>query len=130
MASWGVLTALEGFEYHGPKGRLAFAPRVSPANFKAAFTAAEGWGSFAQKREGNAQTDTIVLAYGRLRLKDLVFTLPSANPVTAVAVTLNGTAVEMTQVAADGRITITFPNEGRRESGRHAGRHGQLASDL
>ena len=110
LASWGVLTALEGFEYHGPRGHMVFAPRISPENFKAAFTAAEGWGSFAQKREGNKQNDTIALAWGKLVLKDLVFMLPGNVPVTAVVVKVGPNPVEMTQVAANGLITITFPN--------------------
>ena len=49
MASYGVFLAACGYEYHGPKRHLAFAPRLSPENFRAAFTTAEGWGTFSQK---------------------------------------------------------------------------------
>jgi non-lysosomal glucosylceramidase len=42
MASYGVFTAVCGYEYHGPKGHLGFAPRLTPENCRAAFTAAEG----------------------------------------------------------------------------------------
>ena len=48
MASWGVLTSLAGFEYHGPRKHIGFAPRMTPEHFKAAFTAAAGWGSYQQ----------------------------------------------------------------------------------
>src|SRR5881397_3957504 len=49
LASWGCLIALSGFVYDGPAGRLGFAPRWQQENFKAFFTAAEGWGSLSQK---------------------------------------------------------------------------------
>jgi len=51
MASYGVYLAACGYEYHGPKGHLGFEPRLAPEDFRAAFTAAEGWGTFHQKRD-------------------------------------------------------------------------------
>jgi hypothetical protein len=71
MASYGVFTALCGYRYHGPSGLLAFAPKLSPDHFKAAFTSAEGWGSYAQERSANSFTATLDLAYGKLSLKTL-----------------------------------------------------------
>ena len=47
MASHGVFLAACGYEHHGPKGHLGFAPRLTPADFRAPFTAAEGWGTYA-----------------------------------------------------------------------------------
>ncbi len=34
MASWGVLIGLSGFEYHGPKQHIGFAPRITPDQFR------------------------------------------------------------------------------------------------
>ncbi|MEW6071394.1 MAG: GH116 family glycosyl hydrolase [Planctomycetota bacterium] len=51
MASYGVFLAACGFEYDGPRRHLGFAPRLRPDDFRAAFTAAEGWGSLRQARD-------------------------------------------------------------------------------
>lgn len=48
MAAYGAFLGVCGFEYHGPKGEIGFAPRLTPENFRAAFTAAEGWGAYSQ----------------------------------------------------------------------------------
>ena len=79
MASDGTFLAACGYEYHGPKGHLGFAPRLSPDDFKAAFTAAEGWGTFSQQRKGGKQVHTIAVAWGKLRLKSLAFALPDGQ---------------------------------------------------
>ncbi|MBS1722888.1 MAG: hypothetical protein JSS66_08045 [Armatimonadetes bacterium] len=71
LASWGVFTALSGFTYHGPKGQIGFAPRVTPDNFRSAFTAAEGWGTFSQTVASGKQTDTIKLLHGTLSLNEI-----------------------------------------------------------
>ena len=76
MASHGVFLGLCGFTYHGPKARLGFAPRITPEDFRAAFTAAEGWGTISQTRSDNRQTNRIELKWGRLRIKTLAFELP------------------------------------------------------
>ena len=49
MASWNCLISVSGYIYDGPAGRIGFAPRMMPEDFKCFFTAAEGWGSLAQK---------------------------------------------------------------------------------
>lgn len=75
LASWGVYTALCGFEYDGPRGHIGFAPKLSPENFSAAFTAAEGWGLFSQRLEGGSRRCTIELRWGRMLFNSLAFGL-------------------------------------------------------
>ncbi|MBA7704166.1 hypothetical protein ES703_112966 [subsurface metagenome] len=108
MASWGVYTALAGYEYHGPKGHLGFAPRLTPENFRAAFTAAEGWGTFAQKRDGRMQRERIELRWGRLSLKDHSFVVPQEFRPLKVSVTAAGKPIESNHKLKDGRVEITL----------------------
>jgi len=68
MASYGSFLSACGFGYHGPKGYIRFAPKISPENFKAPFTAAEGWGSFSQQRTKDKLTASVTVQYGRLAL--------------------------------------------------------------
>jgi hypothetical protein len=85
MASYGVFTAACGYEHHGPKGHFGFAPRLTPEDFRAAFTAAEGWGTFRQRREGKSQRATVEIRWGRLRLRSLALELPEgAKPATVI----------------------------------------------
>jgi len=111
MASYGVFLAACGYEYHGPKGHLGFAPRLGPEDFRAAFTAAEGWGAFSQKREGAALRARVELKWGRLRLRTLVLELPKGAKVAAVDVAAAGAPVRATHRDEDGRVTITLDAE-------------------
>ena len=69
MASYGTFISACGFEYHGPKGYIRFAPKLNPEKFKAPFTAAEGWGTFTQQKLKDKLTADIQVKYGKLRLK-------------------------------------------------------------
>lgn len=80
MASFGVYTSLLGFEHHGPRGHLGFAPKITPENFAAAFTTAEGWGLYRQKRTSSERSSTIELRHGRLRLNTLALDTTSTEP--------------------------------------------------
>lgn len=111
MASWGVYTALCGYEYHGPKGHLGFAPRLTPEDFKAAFTAAEGWGLFTQKRVGAAQTNRIEVRWGKLRLKSLALAVPEALKAPTVMATVAGKPVGAAAQVAGGRLVLTLSEE-------------------
>ena len=111
FASWGVYTALAGYEYHGPKGHLGFAPRITPEDFRAAFTCAEGWGTFSQKRNGKTQIEEIEVRWGRLRLKSLAFAVPENFRKVKVSVTAAGRPVKIEYKQKDGRLDITLKNE-------------------
>jgi hypothetical protein len=108
MASWGVYTALSGYEYHGPKGHIGFAPRITPEDFQAAFTAAEGWGLFKQKRESKEQTDRIELRWGQLSLETLAFTVPQDFQSVRVSITAAGKPIESDYKIKDGRLEVTL----------------------
>jgi hypothetical protein len=118
MASYGVFLAACGYEYHGPKGHLAFAPRLTPENFRAAFTTAEGWGSFAQQRDGTVQCDTVELKWGKLRLRRLAFALPDKVVPKNVRVVANGAEVACQHHVEQGRIVIELAAETLLQAGQ------------
>jgi hypothetical protein len=111
FASWGVYTALAGYEYHGPKEHLGFAPRITPEDFRAAFTCAEGWGTFSQKRNDKTQDEKIEIRWGRLKLKSLAFAVPDNLPRVKVNVTAAGKSVAVDYALNDGRLVIILKNE-------------------
>ncbi len=106
LASWGVYLALCGFAYHGPGGRIAFAPKISPADFQAAFTAAEGWGSFSQKRTGGVQRNEIALRWGRLRLTSVG--LEVEKKPASVNVRLAGRDIPVKAAFEKGSMQLAF----------------------
>jgi len=108
MASHGVFQGLCGFEYHGPNGHLGFAPRVTPDDFQAAFTAAEGWGTLTQTRQAGRQTNRIAVKWGTLRLKTLALELPEGAAVGGVAVTLDGWPVKCRRSQEGTRVAVTL----------------------
>lgn len=115
MASYGSFIAACGFDYHGPKAQIAFAPRVTPEHFKAAFTAAEGWGSFTQHDEGGQRQVRIELLYGRLRVKTITL---SAAAAKSVAVRLNETPVAATHEKTGDQVMIELTPAIRLEAGQ------------
>lgn len=66
MASYGTFITACGFTYHGPMQEIGFAPKLNADNFKAAFTAAEGWGTYSQNRKGKDFECKIEVKSGRL----------------------------------------------------------------
>jgi hypothetical protein len=111
MASYGAFISACGYEYHGPKGYLAFTPRLNPDNFKAPFTTAQGWGSFSQKRQGNSQQETIEVKWGRLRLRNLVFELASDKLMGNITVTLDGKKIEAAARTEKNRLVIELERD-------------------
>jgi predicted phage tail protein len=109
MASYGVFIAACGYEYHGPKGFLAFDPRVGAEDFRAAFTSAEGWGTFSQKMTGRKKTAVLEIKWGRLRLK--TFALGAAAAPAAVHAQMDGQEAPASSRFEDGRVYITFESD-------------------
>jgi uncharacterized protein (DUF608 family) len=117
MASYGVFLAACGYEYHGPKGRLAFAPRLTPADFRAPFTAAEGWGTFAQKAQGDSLQASLAIQWGKLRLTSLELSPLGGTKPTKVAATLAGKAVAAKLESVGPRVEVRFDGEVQLKAG-------------
>lgn len=112
MASYGVFLAACGYAYDGPRGALAFAPRLGPDHFQAAFTAAHGWGRFEQSRSAAEMRVTLELRWGSLRLRTLTFTPAAGAAVGAVTARLGGRRAVPAQVTTqEGRAVVSFTTE-------------------
>ena len=108
MASWGCLLAATGFTYNASAGEIGFAPKLTPEDFKAFFTAAEGWGSMVQERTDNQQVNRIELKWGTLRLNTLLCEVPSGFDVREASVRKDGRPL-IAKVSQDGhQATISL----------------------
>ena len=108
MAAYGVFLAACGYEYHGPKGRLGFAPRLSPEKFKAPFTVAEGWGTFSQTaRNGRLQVE-IEIKFGKLRLQTLSLGLVGNRKPKKSKLMIARKLVPTMLTSSEGKAEITF----------------------
>lgn len=107
LASWGVLLALEDYDYNGPEGKLAFDPKLTPDNFESFFTAAKGWGNLVQERSTGLQTDKVQVKYGELRLKQLTVTLADRANATDASLYINGKKIPATWHADNKKIVLT-----------------------
>ncbi|MEY4488271.1 MAG: hypothetical protein RIQ79_779, partial [Verrucomicrobiota bacterium] len=109
MASYSTFLACGGFEYDGPAGMIGFAPRLQADDFKCAFTAAEGWGGFRQRRTGDALEAALTVKRGTLRLVTVKLALPKpAGSVRQVSVACAGEPLVARHEVRDGAIFITL----------------------
>jgi non-lysosomal glucosylceramidase len=109
MASYGAFISACGFEIHGPKGHLGFSPKVGASDFRAAFTAAEGWGTFRQK-SGSGFEAGAKIRHGSLRLKSLTLDVPSGLKGLPKA-TVKGQAVGVKAHREGGKTTFVLARE-------------------
>jgi len=105
MASYGVFLAVCGFEYNGPKGEVGFDPRISPEDFRAPFTAAEGWGTFSQtigKKEMKAE---LGVNWGSVSLKTFRLN-PRDVKVKQIEVMLNGKKLNVKLLKQESGVSV------------------------
>jgi hypothetical protein len=108
MASYGVFLAACGFHYDGPRRHLGFAPKINAADFKAAFTAAEGWGSFAQQSAAGRLDARLKVVRGRLLLKTFALAAPPSERFSVIKLHVDGSPVAAA-LAQDGeQLRLTF----------------------
>ncbi len=111
LSSWSLLLALSGFAYDGPNGVLRFAPRHTPEDFKAFFSAPEGWGSLRQTRRGKTQRNEVKVEAGRVLVAQLRLDAPLGATSKQIRVAVNGKPVPVAaQVTENGmRIALSGP---------------------
>lgn len=107
MSVYSTYLALCGYYYHGPKGVLGFAPKMTPEKFKAAFTAAEGWGSFEQKVSAKSLDARVSILWGQLMLSEFRLD-PGKHSRTRVEATVAGKPVEASIEPKGGSIAVRF----------------------
>jgi hypothetical protein len=109
MASYGTFISACGFTYHGPKAHIGFAPKLNPENFKAPFTAAEGWGSYSQQRTVDALIAELKVLHGKLNVKKITVELADHQNATKAVVLFNGHSVPCSfkQTGNNCEITMT-----------------------
>ena len=110
MSSWSLLIASQGQILEGPQGLLGFKPKWQPEDHRSFWTGAEGWGSFTQKRGAATQKGKIEVAWGRLRVRKLVFALPEGKGAASVSVKIGGQTIEHSMSAKD-RLTVTLSKD-------------------
>ncbi|MFT3701877.1 MAG: GH116 family glycosyl hydrolase [Agriterribacter sp.] len=106
LASWGVLLALEDYNYDGPAKSLSFAPKVQQQNFKGFFTAAEGWGTITQQRSAQQQTNSVTPAYGSIQLSNV--SVQVEGEAKKVTVTVNGKEIPSSFTQKNDMLSIAF----------------------
>jgi hypothetical protein len=111
MASYGAFMAACGYRYDGPEGKLGFGPRLSPEDFRAGFTVAEGWGRFVQKVTSGQQVAVLEINYGRLQLKEFALDKVSGVAATSAKVELDGKSVDVAFSSEAERYVLKF-NDG------------------
>lgn len=110
MASYGTFIAACGFDYHGPKGHIGFAPKLSPENFKAPFTAAEGWGSYEQYYT-NGLKALYTVHFGKLRLNTISFFLKEKQQADNLMIHTGNETVPCTFTQNQQHLLITLNKE-------------------
>ncbi len=108
MASWGVLTGLAGFEYHGPRQHIGYAPRLDPHAFRCIFTAAAAWGNLDQRRADDRQTNRIEVQWGELPITTLALEVPPGRTARSCRVAVAQQPVDATLQQTGNRVVITL----------------------
>jgi len=111
MASYGALIAISGFEYDGPQRYIGFAPRLTPENFKAPFTAAEGWGSYSQKIADGTMRAELAVKHGKVPLRTLSLAPLAGQTPRKVSAALDGKNLRASLSEKDGSVLVAFDPE-------------------
>lgn len=110
MASYGTFITACGYEYHGPKGYIAFAPKINSDSFKAPFTAAEGWGTFEQRQNQQTLQAKIHIKHGKLALQKIALQPAEGMNAGKVNCFVGNKKIPVNATHSEGRVEIKFAN--------------------
>ena len=85
-----------------------FSPRLTPEEFKAAFTCAEGWGTYGQHRSVARQSHSIEIKHGRLQLVTVTVDVPANSKVATLNARLGSKKVGAGFVQKGTKVEVTF----------------------
>ncbi|MFY7901147.1 MAG: GH116 family glycosyl hydrolase, partial [Chitinophagaceae bacterium] len=108
MACYGTFLTACGFDYHGPKGYIRFAPKWNKENFKVPFIAAEGWGSYSQKLNNATQEHSFTIKYGSLKLNSISVEKIISKKIQQVTAMLGTQKVDCKFSQKENTIQITL----------------------
>jgi hypothetical protein len=108
MASYGSFITACGYEYHGPKGYMRFAPKWDAQDFKAPFTAAEGWGSYSQKQSDGSIECALTPRYGQVQLSSFSVDAPKGRSMKTASVTLGGQIIPAKLKQEGSKLLVTL----------------------
>jgi hypothetical protein len=106
-----VLIGLSGFQYNGPEKRIGFSPRITPAAFKAPFTAAEGWGTLIQEDNEKAQRNLMEVKWGLVPVKQVVLSRVKGGAWNACEVRVGNRPVKASVKRREEELVITLSHE-------------------
>ncbi|GAC1452270.1 MAG: hypothetical protein NVSMB7_14930 [Chitinophagaceae bacterium] len=89
---------------------MRFNPAWTGQHFKAAFTAAAGWGTYAQQQDEKLFSATITLKYGKLTLTEMGFAAQHNQRLSKAGVQLNGIPIACTLHQTGTGINLVFAN--------------------
>ena len=116
MASWALLEAASGYCYDAGAAEIAFAPALTPQDFRAPFVARDGWGTFAQKVSGDIQTAAIRPVYGWVECARL--RLQPQGRVQSVAVALGGLPIHVSWQQDADKVILTLSERVKIQAGQ------------
>ena len=108
MASYGTFITACGFEYHGPKGFIRFAPKWDKENSKAPFTAAAGWGSYSQQKIHYRQQHRLEIKHGSIQLQQVSLEKIDHKKAGRITVNLDGQKIPASFTQNDTRLELKF----------------------
>jgi hypothetical protein len=110
MASYGSFITACGYEYHGPKGYMRFAPKWNLQDFKAPFTAAEGWGTYTQNFSEGKMTCALEPKYGQVQLNSFSVEVPVGYTLETVLASYDNQTFPVQKSQEGTRILISWTN--------------------